>query len=227
MPDLLDPVSNTLATTPEQRLQVGARFYKELYTPTPQHPQIADFLLQALDESQRLSDDDTQSLTRPISLLEIMDVLDKSPREKAPGKDGFPFEIYHVILSHAPLVDLLLGIMNDALNFGIFPDSWLQTVMVLLYKKGEASRLANWRPLSLINTDAKVFTKILTNRLRPLMDPLISHGQTGFIKDRFIAYNGITLSLARDVCTKNNPSHIAVLLDQEKVYDRVHPSRYC
>ncbi|KAK3817424.1 MAG: hypothetical protein J3Q66DRAFT_261784, partial [Benniella sp.] len=100
-----------------------------------------------------------------ISLPEIMDVLEKSLREKAPGKDGFPFEIYRVILSHPPLADLLLGIMNDALNFAIFPDSWLQTVMVLLHKKGEASRLANWRPLSLIITDAKFFIKILTNRL--------------------------------------------------------------
>lgn len=51
MLDLLDLVTNTLATIPKQRLLVDTRFYKELYTPSPQHPQTTDFLLQTLESN--------------------------------------------------------------------------------------------------------------------------------------------------------------------------------
>ena len=95
--------------------------------------------------------------------------------------------------------------------------------MILLYKKGDASDLANWRPLSLINSDAKLFTKLLTNRLRPLLPQLIHPGQTGFMKGRFIADNGLVLSTVMDHCKAEEGEQVGIMLDFEKAYDRVNP----
>ncbi|KAG2192922.1 hypothetical protein INT47_002761, partial [Mucor saturninus] len=117
-----------------------------------------------------------------------------------------------------------LGILNDAL-IGVFPPSWQQTRMVLLFKKGDPMILKNWRPLSLINSDAKLFTKLLANRLNLVPPQLINPYQTGFMPNRLISDNGwlnqMFMANARDVA----PSipQVAVLLDQEKAYDRVHP----
>ena len=95
--------------------------------------------------------------------------------------------------------------------------------MILLYKKGDASDLANWRPLSLINSDAKLFTKLLTNRLRPLLPQLIHPGQTGFMKGRFIADNGLVLSTVMDHCKAEEGEQVGIMLDFEKAYDRINP----
>jgi hypothetical protein len=97
--------------------------------------------------------------------------------------------------------------------------------MVLLFKKGDPQLLVNWRPLSLINSDAKLFTKLIANRMNKVLPKLINPYQTGFLPHRLISDNGwlnqLLLSHLR-VIAPDLPQ-VAVLLDQEKAYDRVHP----
>ena len=47
----------------------------------------------------------------------------------------------------------------------------------LIYKKGPKNKIGNYRPISLLNTDLKIFTKILTQRIRHLMGDLIQKYQ--------------------------------------------------
>ncbi|OAD65918.1 hypothetical protein PHYBLDRAFT_26722, partial [Phycomyces blakesleeanus NRRL 1555(-)] len=49
--------------------------------------------------------------------------------------------------------------------------------------------LRNWQPIALINTDAKVFTRLLNSRLISAATPLVNPYQTGFVQGRFIADN--------------------------------------
>lgn len=121
-------------------------------------------------------------------------------------------------------MELMMEVMNDALQNGSFPPSWCKTVMILLYKKGEALRLANWRPLSLINMDTKLFTKILTQQLRPCMTTLTGEYQTGFTAGQQIMDNGLSLLSLQDHCKDWALGHVGITLDQEKAYDQVHPS---
>ena len=96
-------------------------------------------------------------------------------------------------------------------------------------QEGNPEQLKNWRPLSLINTDAKIFTKWLANRLRPLIGKLIHPMQKGFIPGRQISEQGWILQSTIDLiqagnCKQNKEDHaVAASLDQEKAYDRVHP----
>ena len=73
---------------------------------------------------------------------------------------------------------------------GEFPSSWKKTRMVLLFKKGDPELLQNWRPLSLINCDAKLFTKLIANRFNTVLPSLINPYQTGFMPSRLISDNG-------------------------------------
>jgi hypothetical protein len=180
-------------------------------------------MISAIPTSAMLSKDDSAMLTAPFTTADLQDVVAHAPTGKSPGLDGLPFEIYSLLLRHPLATKLLLQVMNDALH-SAFPDSWLRTRLILLFKKGDASDLANWRPLSLINSDAKIFTKLLANRLRTCITKLINPFQTGFLPGRLIADNGWTLQalMAHARATDSAGTNVGVLLDQEKAYDRIH-----
>ncbi|KAG2193800.1 hypothetical protein INT47_009942 [Mucor saturninus] len=198
-------------------------FYQELYTPDLIDDAAVDSLLASIPDDVVLSPEDSDSLTDPILMDTLQDMVGHTPFGKSPGLDGLPFEVYkYLFKSSADFRTMLLGILNDAL-IGVFPSSWQQTRMVLLFKKGDPMLLKNWRPLSLINSDAKLFTKLLANRFNLVLPQLINPYQTGFMPNRLISDNGwlnqMFMAKARDVAP--GTPHVAVLLDQEKAYDRV------
>lgn len=49
--------------------------------------------------------------------------------------------------------------------------------------------LDNWRPISLLNNDYKIFALIFANRIKSIIDPLIDEAQSGFLKKRHISNN--------------------------------------
>ncbi|KAG1508517.1 hypothetical protein G6F47_008389 [Rhizopus delemar] len=85
----------------------------------------------------------------------------------------------------------------------------------------------NWRTITLINCDAKIFTRMLNSRLGSVVSSLIPPWQSGFMKDRFIASNGILINLAIEQAAVRNSDEIGLLCAQEKSYDRIHPDYLC
>ena len=71
------------------------------------------------------------------------------PEGKLPGPDEIPTDI----LKRMPreFHDLLFEIMKIAWAERRTPVQWKQSVVVLLYKKGDAELLKNWRPIALAN----------------------------------------------------------------------------
>ncbi|KAL7315588.1 hypothetical protein PS15m_004788 [Mucor circinelloides] len=70
-------------------------------------------------------------------------LLDHSPNDRSPGLDGLGFEVYrYLVAKFPPVLSLLQHLLMDALN-GVFPESWKQTRMVLLFKKGDPELLQN------------------------------------------------------------------------------------
>lgn len=219
-----DPATGVIHDTPASMLSAAKKFYGALYTPETSDPYATDQLLQSVSRNQLNANDQT-ALREPLTMTSLEELIAGSPLNKSPGLDGLTFEVYKYISSHhQPTANLLLNVLNDALD-GLIPRSWKETRMVMLYKKGDRDLLANWRPLSMINTDAKLFTKLLANRFQKHMARIINPYQTGFLHNRLISDNGwITQSLMAHLqhTDKDNPA-VGILLDQEKAYDRVHP----
>ncbi|KAG1050125.1 hypothetical protein G6F43_007574 [Rhizopus delemar] len=88
---------------------------------------------------------------------------------------------------------------------------------------GDLSLLTNWRQITLINCDVKIFTRLLNSRLVLVASRLISPWQSGFMKDRFIVHNGALVKLATEQASICNSDEIGLLCDQEKADDRIHP----
>ena len=92
----------------------------------------------------------------------------------------------------------------------------------IIPKQGKDLRyLQNWRPVSLLNSDYKILTKILSNKLHKVLPKLIQPDQVGYVKGR---YMGQTISAINDIMTYTNKKNIPgylLLVDSEKAFDSI------
>ena len=121
------------------------------------------------------SREDIFHLNRFIQEEEIHEVLKEMKNNKSPGEDGLSKEFY------LEFKDLLLEEMGEMLNNILckeeFPESLKNTIITLLFKKNDHRMLKNWRPVSLLNMDYKVLSKILSNRLRKVIHKILPVNQ--------------------------------------------------
>jgi len=94
--------------------------------------------------------------------------------------------------------------------------------MVLLRKKLEPSGIGDYRPISLIHSFAKLFTKVLARRLAPLMQQLIRHNQSAFIQSRQIHENYRAVQLTARLLHRAKIPSALIKIDIAKAFDMVN-----
>ena len=98
------------------------------------------------------------------------------------------------------------------------------SVIKLIYKKtGEIFLLTNYRPISLINADVKIITKVLSERLKFVLPSIIHSTQTA-VYGRKIDQNIHLVRDLIDLANKNDETAAFLFMDQEKAFDRVEHS---
>jgi len=104
--------------------------------------------------------------------------LERFQNNKTPGNDGIPIEFYRQFW---PLIsEPITKCANECFETGEMSHSQKQTVITLIETKGkDHSLLENWRPISLINVDAKIMSKEMATRLQNVLPQIIHHNQTG------------------------------------------------
>ena len=96
-----------------------------------------------------------------------------------------------------------------------------QAILTLLYKKGNKNFLDNWRPISLLNIDYKMAARVLTERLKKIIHCIVSHDQSGFMKDRSAAECIRIIQDTIDYCQYSNEPGVVMFLDFMKGFDTV------
>ena len=185
----------------------------------------------------RTSPTQKNEMAKYLSWGKIHHALQESANDKATGLDGIPVELWKKLSSqydacsraeqnpHSDVIEILTKVFNDIEKHGIAPTTRVnEGWMCPLYKKGERNNIANYRPITVLNTDYKIMTKALANKLAEIAPDLIHSDQAGFIKGRNI-YDQIKLAkLTIDYGNIIEMNGTIVALDQEKVYDKIlHP----
>ena len=88
-----------------------------------------------------------------------------------------------------------------------------------MFKKGEQCHLKNYRPISLSNTDYKIFAFYLSDHLHKVLDKIKSPEQTAYVKTRFIGENVCLLEDIIEYPTKLNMPGLLLFLDVDKSFD--------
>ena len=77
---------------------------------------------------------------------------------------------------------ILLKLFQKIAEEGTFPNSFYEATITLIPKSDkDNTQKENHRPISLINVDAKLLSKILANRIQQHIKKLVHHDQVGFI----------------------------------------------
>lgn len=128
------------------------------------------------------------SLDMPISENEVWDTIKVMRSDKASGPDGFTRRFYKSCWSIIKQ-DIMAAIRavhgGNARQLHLLNSAFI----VLIPKKEEATRVGDFRPISLVHSFAKLLTKIMANRLAPKLDEIVSKNQSAFIRGRSIHDN--------------------------------------
>ena len=111
--------------------------------------------------------------------------------------------------------------VNEVLEKGISHSRNVSVIKLIYKKTGEIFHLTNYRPISLINTDVKIITKVLTIRLMYVLPTIIHSTQTA-VYGRRIDQNIHLVRDLIDLANKNDETAAFIFLDQEKAFDRVN-----
>jgi hypothetical protein len=154
-----------------------------------------------------------------VSAAEVAHALKHTPSGRSPGPDGLPAELYRVF--RAQLAPVLAVLYSAIGALGRTPRGFLTGAITALYKKGCRLDPANYRPITLLDTDYRILGKVLSNRLGPVLDSVLGPEQTAFIPGRRIDDNILLLQLLPHYLRLRQQHAVVAFLDFHKAYDTV------
>ena len=132
--------------------------------------------------SSRLLEEEREELEEDVTWKEVETSLWRMKPCKAPSPDGYHAGFYqrnwHIVK------DSVVKLVAEVFESGSMPYHLNKTLLTLIPKCPGVDCLNLFRPISLCNTIYKLVTKVLVNRIRPMLDKLVSPLQTAFVPGR-------------------------------------------
>lgn len=151
---------------------------------------------------------------------EILRKIAKLDPGKGAGPDGLPPALIKRCAEELSIP--LCIIFNASIHSGTFPQEWKRAHIVPVFKSGDKSRCENYRPISILSCFGKLFESLVYDFLYSHVQPLLSHKQHGFIRNRSTASN--LLEYKHYLCSAfaEGGQVDSVYTDFSKAFDKVH-----
>lgn len=172
--------------------------------------------------SKVVTEQQNAELLRPISDEEVRDAAFHMHPDKAPGPDGMTptffqknWKVVGKDVVHLTRKFFLTGVIGENMN---------ATNILLIPKKKHPSLSTELRPIALCNVVMKIVTKVMPNRLKKILETIISDTQSVFLPGRQITDN-IKISFEDVHYSKRKKfgkeGFTTLKLDMSKAYDRI------
>ena len=158
-------------------------------------------------------------MNNPITSTEIEAVIKNLPKNKA--QDQMASQVNSNQTHREELIPILLKLFQKIAEERTLPNSFYEATITLIPKLDKE----NYRPISLMNIDAKILNKILVNRIQQHITKLIHHDQVGFIPGMQGLFNICkSINVIDHINKLKYKNHMIISIDAEKAFDKIqHP----
>jgi DNA-binding transcriptional regulator YhcF (GntR family) len=212
--------------TEQEILKEQQEFYKKIYKSTindnNKETEGRENILKTIQNlnTPKISEERWEDITTDITEEELWKIIQSCPDNKAPGTDGLNNNFYKTMWVH--IKKYLLDSLKSTLNRGELSISQKHGVISLIPKPNkDATKLKNWRPITLLNQDYKYLAKCLANRCKKVLPDIINPDQTGFVPNRLIGTNIIKTQSIINYMEEEQEDGYMVCIDYEKAFDTV------
>uniref|UniRef100_A0A8C6BXJ2 RNA-directed DNA polymerase n=1 Tax=Monodon monoceros TaxID=40151 RepID=A0A8C6BXJ2_MONMO len=198
-------------------------YCKQLYAHKMDNLEEMDKFLE-MHNLPTLNQEETENMNRPIKSTEIETVIKNLPTNKNPGPDSFTGEFYQTFREE--LTAIFLNFFQNIAEEGTLPNSFYEATITLIPKPDkDVTKKENYRPISLINTDAKILNKILANRIQQHIKRIINHDQVGYIPGMQGFFNiRKSINVIHHINKLKEKNHVIISIDAEKALNKIqHP----
>ena len=162
-------------------------------------------------------------MNNPITRNENEAVIKGLPKNERPGPEGFTGEFCQTFREE--LMPILLKLFQKIAEEGTLPNSFLRGHHHSDTKTKDNTEKENYKPVSLMNTHAKILNKILANRIQQHIKKLIHHDQVGFIPGMQGFFNICkSINVIHHINKLKVKKRMIISIHAEKAFDKIqHP----
>ena len=222
IPKVVKDDGNTVINQEDILIEVK-NFYKNLYGSQdniPGQDLEIENLLNSINANPKLTEEDKKCLEGELSEKEILLVLKKMKNNKSPGSDGFTVEFFKFFYND--LKTFICKAINEGYREGKMSITQRQGVITCLPKGDKPKQyLKNWRPITLLNVIYKLASGCIAERMKLILNKLISNDQTGFMSGRYIGENTRLIYDILHITDELDIPGLLLIIDFEKAFDSI------
>ena len=163
--------------------------------------------------------EDNEMLVGAISEAEVKEAIWNCDNSKSHGPDGFNFGFLKFCW------DILKGDVMIAVQRFVEGGSWPKgtnaSFITLVPKVVNPQLLNDFRPISLVGCVYKIVSKILSSRLKRVLDKVIYPRQSAFLKGRSLLDSVLVANETLEEVKRNKKERAVFKVDYEKAHDSV------